>query len=77
MKRIILYPNTPELELFKKLQPMIKEQIFEAFKSGFINGNLIETKYFNEHKEELIKESFELYMKLDTEPLEIKHITLD
>jgi hypothetical protein len=77
MERIILYPNTPELELFKKLQPMIKEQIFEAFKAGFINGNLIETKYFNEHKEELIKESFELYMKLDTEQLETLHITLD
>jgi hypothetical protein len=77
MERIILYPNTPELELFKKLQPMIKEQIFKAFKAGFINGNLIETKYFNEHKEELIKQSFELYMKLDTEQFETKHIILD
>jgi len=72
MERIILYPNTPELELFEKLQPMIKEQMYQAFKAGFINGNLIETKYFNEHKEELIKESFELYMKL----VETKHIIL-
>jgi hypothetical protein len=77
MERIILYPNTPEFELFEKLQPMIQEQMYEAFKAGFNRGNLIETKYFNEHKEEIIKESFELYLKLDAEPLEVKHITLD
>ena len=72
MERIILYQNTPEFELFEKLQPMIKEQMFEAFKAGFIQGD--SNKYG--YTDELIKIRFEKYCN-DSEPLEVKHIILD
>jgi alpha-beta hydrolase superfamily lysophospholipase len=41
MERIILYPNTPEFELLEKLQPMIKEQMYQAFRSLGIPTELI------------------------------------
>jgi len=77
MERIIVYPNTTAFELIEKLKPIMKEQMYEAFKAGFVNGNLIETKYFNDNKDELIKVSFELYLKLDTDPLEVKHLIFE
>jgi mannitol/fructose-specific phosphotransferase system IIA component len=40
---------------------MEKDDLFEVFRAGFINGNLIETKYFNDNKEQLIKAAFKSF----------------
>jgi hypothetical protein len=40
MERIILYPNTPEFELFEKLKPIIKQAIFDAYSNGYFLGEL-------------------------------------
>jgi hypothetical protein len=47
-------------EAFDTAKAMENGDLFEVFRAGFINGNLIETKYFNDNKEELIKEAFKL-----------------
>ena len=74
MERIILYPNTPEFELLEKLQPMIQEQIYEAFKVGFKYGHI----QVSDYNEEQIKNFFKMYCKdKDAELLEVKHIILD
>ena len=74
MERIILYPNTPEFELLEKLQPMIQEQIYEAFKVGFKYGHI----QVSDYNEEQIKKFFKMYCKdKDAELLEVKHIILD
>ena len=72
MERIILYPNTPEFELLEKLQPMIKEQMYQAFKAGFIQGESHKYGY----TEKLLQVRFEHYCN-DGEPLEVKHIILN
>jgi hypothetical protein len=72
MERIILYPNTPEFELFEKLKPIMKEQVYEAFKAGFIQGNSHKDGY----TEKLIEVRFQHYNK-DSEPLEVKHLTFE
>jgi hypothetical protein len=76
MERIILYPNTPEFELFGKFQPMIKEQMYEAFKVGFKYGHI----QVSDYNEEQIKKFFKMYSEdnvlKDNEPLEFKHIIL-
>jgi hypothetical protein len=71
MERIILYPNTPEFELFEKLKPIMKEQVYEAFKAGFLIG-------YNEYgfTEERIKMFFAKY-SINAEPLEVKHLTFE
>jgi hypothetical protein len=54
-------------EVIDQAKAMEKEHFFKVFRSGFINGNLIETEYFNDNKEELIKsafKSFENYYEL-------------
>jgi len=71
MERIIIYPNTPEFELFDKLKPLIQEQMYEAFKAGFKNGHLLVTNY----KEEQIERSFKSHFQ-DAQILEVKHLTI-
>ena len=74
MERIILYSNTPEFELLEKLQPMIQEQIYEAFKVGFKYGHI----QVSDYNEEQIKKFFKMYCKdKDAELLEVKHVILD
>jgi hypothetical protein len=69
MERIILYPNTPEFEIFEKLKPIMKEQVYEAFKAGFKRGHTQVSNY----NEEQIELAFKIYSK-DTEPLQVKFI---
>jgi hypothetical protein len=72
MERIILYPNTPEFELFEKLKPIMKEQVYEAFKAGFKRGHTQVSNY----NEEQIERAFKIYSK-NSEPVEVKHLTFE
>lgn len=57
-------------EAFERAKAIEKDNLFEVFRAGFINGNLIETKYFNGNKEELIKEAFNLFQHYSTSTFE-------
>jgi hypothetical protein len=57
-------------EAFEQAKSMENGDLFEVFKAGFINGNLIETKYFNDNKEGLIKASFKSFQHYSTSTFE-------
>jgi hypothetical protein len=71
MERIILYPNTPEFELFEKLQPEIKESLLQAFIAGFKAGQQVKSDYTDEQ----IKYFYDEYCN-DFQPLESKYLIL-
>jgi hypothetical protein len=53
-------------EAFEQAKAMEKNDLFEVFRAGFINGNLIEKKYFNDNKEELTKAAFKSFEHYST-----------
>jgi hemerythrin-like domain-containing protein len=54
------------LNNFHKYIAIENDNLFEVFRAGFINGNLIETQYFNDNKEELTKAAFKSFEHYST-----------